>query len=61
MQTFLRCDREQEWLWPPSLRDWLAEDHLARFVLDAVEEMDLSAFFVTTETTGGAGPRSIQR
>jgi transposase len=29
---------------PPSLRDWLAEDHLAWFVLDAVDELDLSAF-----------------
>jgi transposase len=43
-QNFLRCDREQEWLLPPSMRDWLADDHLAWFVLDAVDELDLSAF-----------------
>ena len=30
---------------PPSLREWLPEDHLAWFVLDAVEEIDLSAFY----------------
>ncbi|MDQ6806931.1 MAG: transposase [Actinomycetota bacterium] len=30
---------------PPNLRDWLPEDHLAWFVLAAVEEMDLSAFY----------------
>ena len=44
-QNFLPCDREQELLLPPSLREWLPEDHLAWFVLDAVEEIDLSAFY----------------
>jgi transposase len=43
-QNFLACDREQELLLPPSLRDWLAPDHLAWFVLDLVEEIDLAAF-----------------
>jgi hypothetical protein len=43
-QNFLSCDREQELLLPPSLRDWLAEDHLAWFVLDVVDELDLSTF-----------------
>jgi len=32
-------------LLPPSLREWLPEDHLAWFVLDAVDEIDLSAFY----------------
>jgi len=44
-QNFIACDREQELLVPPSLRDWLPQDHLAWFVLDAVEAMDLAAFF----------------
>jgi transposase len=44
-QNFLACDREQELLLPPSLREWLPEDHLAWFVLDAVGEIDLSAFY----------------
>jgi transposase len=44
-QNFLPCDREQELLLPPSLREWLAEDHLAWFVLDAVGELDLGAFY----------------
>src|SRR3954447_17530944 len=43
-QNFIACDREQELLLPPSLREWLPEDHLAWFVLDAVETMDLKAF-----------------
>jgi transposase len=48
----LLCDREQELLLPPSLRDWLAEDHLAWFVLDAVERMDLEAFYASYRRDG---------
>src|SRR5205823_8933948 len=44
MSTHIACDREQELLLPPSLREWLATDHLAWFVLDVVEELDLTAF-----------------
>jgi transposase len=44
-QNFIACDREQELLLPPSLREWLPEDHLAWCVLDAVDAMDLKAFF----------------
>src|SRR5665809_99423 len=44
-QNFLSCDREQELLLPPSLREWLPENHLAWFVLDAVGELDLAAFY----------------
>src|SRR3954465_2880554 len=44
-QNFIACDREQELLLPPSLREWLPQDHLAWFVLDAVDAMDLKAFF----------------
>ena len=44
-QNFIACDREQELLLPPSLREWLPEDHLAWFVLATIEEMDLSAFY----------------
>ena len=39
-QNFIGCDREQELLLPPSLREWLPDDHLAWFVLAAVEQMD---------------------
>ena len=44
-QNFLVCDREQAYLMPPSLRDWLAADRLAWCVIDAVAEMDLSAIY----------------
>jgi hypothetical protein len=44
-QNFLACDRDQELLLPPSLPEWLPEDHLVWFVVDAVDEMDLSGFY----------------
>jgi hypothetical protein len=37
--------RDQGWLLPPGLREWLSEDHLAWFVLEAVAELDLGAFY----------------
>jgi len=42
--NFLAVERDQVFLMPPSLTEWVEEDHLAWFVLDAVEQMDLSAF-----------------
>jgi transposase len=51
-QNFIACDREQELLLPPSLREWLPEEHLAWFVLDAVAEMDLMAFFASYRDDG---------
>jgi transposase len=44
-QNFIACDRDQELLLPPSLREWLPGDHLAWFVLEAVDELDLAAFY----------------
>ena len=46
MANFIGCDREQVFLMPPSLREWVPEDHLVWTVLDAVEEMDLGVFYV---------------
>jgi hypothetical protein len=51
-QNFIECDREQAFLMPPSLREWLPEDHLAWFVVDAVEEMDLDAFYADYRADG---------
>jgi transposase len=50
--NFLPCDRNQAYLLPPSLTDWLPEDHLAWFVLDAVEQIDLSEFYKKYRTDG---------
>jgi transposase len=38
---FIDVDRETLYLLPPSIQDWLPEDHLARFVVDIVEQLDL--------------------
>ncbi len=46
-QNFLSCEREQVLLMPPSLRDWLPEDHLAWFMLATVEKLDLDAFYTS--------------
>ena len=44
-QNFIDCDREQGYLLPPDVRDWLPEDHLARFVIQVVEQLDLDGFY----------------
>jgi len=38
---FVNIDRDTPLLLPPDLRDWVPADHLAHFVLDAVEALDL--------------------
>jgi transposase len=43
-QTFHPYDPDQALLLPPSLRDWLPAEHLAHFISDTVDELDLSAF-----------------
>jgi transposase len=50
--NFIECDREQAFLMPPSLREWLPEDHLAWFVIEAVEEMDLDEFYADYRADG---------
>jgi transposase len=55
-QNFIGCDREQELLLPPSLREWLPADHLAWFVIDAVEAMDLAAFYARYRQDGHGRP-----
>ena len=52
MSHFRQCDRDTAYLLPPSVDDWLPKDHLARFVVDTVEQLDLSAL---TRQYRGAG------
>ena len=51
-QNFLTCDRDQPLLLPPDLRDWLPEDHLAWFVIEAIDELDLEPFYATYRADG---------
>ncbi|HEY6819403.1 MAG TPA: transposase [Mycobacterium sp.] len=40
---------------PPSVRDWLPQDHLAFFVLDVVDELDVAAFYAVYRADGRGG------
>lgn len=53
--NFIRPDREQAFLLPPSIRDWLPEDHLAWFFIDSIEKMNLSSFTVRARQDGRGG------
>lgn len=44
-QNFLSCDREQDFLMAPSVREWLPGGHLAWYLLDVVGQLDLGAFY----------------
>lgn len=49
------ADREQQFLMPPSVTDWLPEGHLAWFIVDVVEVLDLSAFYRSYRDDGRGG------
>lgn len=51
---FKRVDREQQFLLPPDVREWLPEGHLAWLVIDAVDQLDLEPFEAGYRL-GGAG------
>src|SRR3972149_9888960 len=50
--NLLPCDREQGYLMPPSMREWLEEGHLAWFIVDAVGQMDLGEFYAGYRSDG---------
>ena len=54
MNHFRPCDRETPYLLPPSLDDWLPKNHLARFVADIVDRLDLSALIGRYRGAGSA-------
>jgi len=54
-KRFRTCDLDQLYLMPPSLQDWLPEDHLARFVADVMNELDLSSIYSEYERKDGRG------
>src|SRR5215213_1396410 len=53
---FIGCDREQVFLMPPSLRDWVPEGHLVWTVLDAAAELDLSRIYADYRGDGRGRP-----
>ena len=42
MSNFIVTDRKTDYLLPPSVDDWLNEDHLARYIVEVVDQLDLS-------------------
>ena len=55
-QNFISCDRDQAMLMPPSLLDWVPEDHVVWTILGAVDELDLSAFYGAYRADGHGRP-----
>jgi transposase len=54
-KRFRDCSLEQPFLLPSSLQDWLPQDHLARFIADVVNELDLSAIYAEYDRKDGRG------
>ena len=52
MRGFITVDRQTDYLLPPSVEDWLPESHLARFIVDVIERLDLTQL---TRQYGGRG------
>jgi transposase len=55
MSNFRPIDRDTGYLLPPSVDEWLPEKHLARFVVEVIEGLDLSAM---SQSYRGAGSAS---
>jgi len=54
--SYLPVDRDQLFLLPASMREWLPEDHLAWFVIDVVDRVDTSAFDALHPNDGAGRP-----
>lgn len=54
-KRFRVCSHDQPFLLPPSLQDWLPENHLARFIAEVINELDLSPIYASYERSDGRG------
>jgi len=54
--NFKDCNREQKYLLPPSLQEWLPEKDIAWFVIDAVKQMELNGFYQRYRKDGWGAP-----
>jgi transposase len=55
-QSFLSCDREQDFLMPPSVREWLPVGHLAWWLVEVVGRLELGAFYGEYREDGSGRP-----
>ena len=60
-KSFLPDAVDQALLFPPSLHEWLPQGHLARFLVDVVRELDLSAIYASYDEKDGRGVRRMRR
>ena len=56
-KSYQAWTQDQQFLLPPSLRDWLPEGHLAWFILDVVSQLDLSAIEDAIQSKDARGQR----
>lgn len=54
MSNFRQVDRQTGFLLPPSIDEWLPERHLARFVVEVIDQLDLSAMVKAYRGSGSA-------
>ncbi len=54
MSRFKPIKREMNYLFPPSMNDWLPEQHLARFIVEIVEQLDVQPMVRAYGTSGSA-------
>ena len=54
MSRFKPIRRDMNYLFPPSMNDWLPEHHLARFIVEIVEQLDLKPMERAYGTSGSA-------
>lgn len=54
-KRFRVCDLDQPYLLPPSLQDWLPENHLARFIAEVTDELDLAVIYAKYERKDARG------
>ena len=60
MANFISHDRTQAFLLPPDLRDWVGEDDLVHFIVEAVERVDIGVFKVNWRGHGKAQYGSVR-
>jgi transposase len=54
MRNFKLYERNQPLLMPMELREWVADDDLAHFIVEAAERIDITAFHVSATGSGKA-------
>ena len=58
-KTYLPYEPDQQLLLPAALQEWLPDDHLAYFISDVVDQLDMSESPLATSGNGVAGLRII--